>query len=148
MKRCPSCGLQKALSDFTRNRHRSDGLQSYCIDCSREYQRRHYARNVEKYRARAHVRNEQKRAVVRRIIKAAKDGPCTDCGVQYPPFVMDFDHRDPRRKRFTIGHMYRTWKTSEVLAEIRKCDVVCSNCHRIRTHGRRIELGRQDSNLD
>ena len=148
MKRCPSCGVQKPHSDFTRNRRRPDGLQSYCTDCSRAYQRRHYARYSEKYRARAQVRNEQKRAVIRRIIKAAKARPCADCGVEYPAFVMDFDHLDPRQKRFTIGHAYRTWRTSELLAEIRKCDVVCANCHRIRTYGRRSELGRQDSNLD
>ena len=31
--------------------------------------------------------------------------------------------------------------------EIEKCDVVCANCHRIRTHRREVEPGRQDSNL-
>ena len=46
---------------------------------------------------------------------------------------MDFDHRDPSTKCFGLSHaIFQAW--SNVLAEIDKCDVVCANCHRIRTH--------------
>jgi hypothetical protein len=47
---------------------------------------------------------------------------------------MEFHHRNPRTKKFNISAgAYRA--TSVVLAEIAKCDVICSNCHQIRTHG-------------
>lgn len=68
--------------------------------------------------------------------------------MQYPVFVMDFDHRDPARKRFNIANTFRTWAIAQVVAEIQKCDVVCANCHRMRTYGERIGLGRLDSNQD
>ena len=112
--------------------------------------RRHYARNIARYRASALLRNERRRTAMRDVIKEAKEQPCCDCGLRYPSYVMDFDHRDGRQKRFNIGRdALSKLSTVEALrAEIDKCDVVCANCHRIRTHGQKAELGRQDSNLD
>lgn len=73
--------------------------------------------------------------------------PCMDCNTTYPVECMDFDHRDPSTKSFTIGR--NKWKQVDILLEeITKCDIVCSNCHRIRTHlvvgvhGRLIQEGR------
>lgn len=149
MKRCAACGSEKPRSSFSSNRAHRDGLQTYCIDCSRVYQRRHYQKNAQKYRARAVARNARRRAVVRRIFQEAKAQPCSDCGRSYPPFVMDFDHVDPGSKRFTIGRDgWHNRTLIDIRREIAKCDVVCANCHRIRTHTRRRSLGRQDSNLD
>lgn len=68
----------------------------------------------------------------RAAINAAKDVPCADCGGVFPPCAMDFDHRDPDLKSFGIGPA--TTSLALILAEIEKCDVVCANCHRIRTH--------------
>ena len=64
-----------------------------------------------------------------------KDIPCTDCGKKYPPFVMDFDHRDPNLKKGIVSRLvtWSGWK--KMIEEVKKCDVVCANCHRIRTHG-------------
>jgi hypothetical protein len=149
MKRCPLCGLDKPLSGFSRNVCRRDGVQS-CTECRREYLKRHYARNIAKYRAAANVRHELRRAAIRQIIREAKDRPCSDCGSEYPTYVMDFDHRDRKEKHFSIGRDALSGLISDAVLrdEISKCDVVCSNCHRVRTHGRMRKLGRQDSNLD
>jgi hypothetical protein len=104
------------------DRAHRDGLQTYCTDCNREYQRLHYKRNADKYRARAVARNEQRRAVVRRIFQEAKAQPCSDCGRRYPPFVMDFDHVDPESKRFTIGREGWHRRTLiDIRREIAKC---------------------------
>lgn len=67
------------------------------------------------------------------LINSYKEKPCGDCGIQYPAYVMQFDHRDPATKcadiRTLRGH---SWET--IQAEIDKCDVVCANCHAERTH--------------
>ena len=111
--------------------------------------RRHYDRNAARSRASAVKRNERRRAALRHILQAAKDRPCADCGRRYPAYVMDFDHRDPTEKRFNIGRDALNRCSEPTLrAEIRKCDVVCANCHRVRTYGRDVELGRLDSNQD
>ena len=149
MKFCPRCGVQKRFVAFGRNVRRGDGLQSYCRDCRREYVREHYARNALRYRISAASRNEQRRDALRRIIREAKDRECADCGIRYPFYVMDFDHRQDAKKFFNIGRDAPGRCSLDGLRrEIGKCDVVCANCHRVRTHRRGVELGRQDSNLD
>ncbi len=66
---------------------------------------------------------------VREIIEKAKNKPCIDCNIKYPHYVMDFDHIKGN-KLINVG---RTRSTLKTLKEIKKCEVVCSNCHRIRT---------------
>lgn len=72
----------------------------------------------------------------RAIIRAAKDKPCMDCGVAYPYYVMQFDHV-VGDKKFNIGPIGPTSKRSTLLEEIAKCQVVCANCHAMRTHARK-----------
>ncbi len=72
-------------------------------------------------------------------IQQAKAVPCTDCGVQYPPYVMDFDHVRGK-KTMDISDMISTCKPFSVIKEeIEKCEVVCSNCHRERTYQQRLD---------
>jgi hypothetical protein len=70
---------------------------------------------------------------VKDTVRARKNVPCLDCGERFPYYVMDFDHQ--RDKSFTIAKAVATnGRLEHILAEIEKCEVVCSNCHRIRTH--------------
>ncbi len=73
------------------------------------------------------------KAKIKAIIVEAKGVPCADCAVRYPTCVMDFDHRIPAEKLGNIGSG-AGWGEARLRAEIAKCDVVCSNCHRLRTH--------------
>lgn len=59
-----------------------------------------------------------------------------DCGVSYPYYVMDFDHRDPTTKESIVNRLVGCGSWKRLRAEVDKCDVVCSNCHRERTHSR------------
>jgi len=69
----------------------------------------------------------------RQIIDNLKDSACVDCGGKFPPYCMDFDHRNPSDKIGNIAHMLHA-PIDLLLTEIEKCDIVCSNCHRIRSH--------------
>lgn len=54
---------------------------------------------------------------------------------------MEYDHRPGEKKLFTIARMVvaqRSWEL--IAAEIAKCDLVCANCHRYRTHVTRKEV--------
>lgn len=69
------------------------------------------------------------------LINTYKNRPCMDCGIQYPPYVMDLDHRDPTQKVLKISTMRRKRMAfSVIVEEMEKCDVVCANCHRVRTN--------------
>lgn len=93
----------------------------------RIYQRE-YRKRPDRQRQRA-----KERLPKQTIVKDAKNVPCADCGESYPSYVMDFDHVRGV-KTFNIAWGVRNATTAALLAEIAKCDVVCSNCHRIRTH--------------
>ena len=105
----------------------------------RAAKRRYYDRNKVVYLQ----RNRLKRDELREIIRAAKEVPCADCGGQYPYYVMDFDHRAEGEKVIEVAQIVAlNWNKNRLLAEIEKCDIVCSNCHRIRTHERGQNKGR------
>ena len=58
---------------------------------------------------------------------------CADCNLFFPPVCMDFDHVRGVKVN-DVGHLVASGRPIEELtAEIAKCDLVCSNCHRIRT---------------
>ena len=53
------------------------------------------------------------------------------------PHQMDFDHREPVAKAFRLTSSRAMLSAQRELdTEIAKCDVVCANCHRIRTRDR------------
>lgn len=63
-----------------------------------------------------------------------------DCEGVFPFVAMDFDHRPDEDKEFGISN-FGMWSETEkniaiVEIEISKCDLVCSNCHRVRTRDR------------
>jgi len=66
-----------------------------------------------------------------------RDRPCQDCGRRFPACAMDFDHRDPAAKRAQVTQMVSRAGLDTILAEAAKCDIVCANCHRLRTYNRR-----------
>jgi hypothetical protein len=74
-------------------------------------------------------------AKTREVIREGKKKPCADCGVEYPWYVMDYDHVRGKKKH-TIAKMLQHQGIETIKEEIAKCDVVCSNCHRIRTFNR------------
>jgi hypothetical protein len=73
------------------------------------------------------------------IIREAKSAPCTDCGIAYAYYVMQFDHLDAATKEFNIGVIGPTASRERLIAEIAKCEVVCANCHAERTHQRVLQ---------
>jgi hypothetical protein len=87
------------------------------------------------------TRREQIRhnaAVQRAYVDALKQRPCTDCARTYPPCVMDFDHVRGTKRNNIARLISRTCSLQTLSAELDKCELVCANCHRMRTkYGRR-----------
>ena len=101
------------------------------VEKRRSYRRYHYSINKEKYKQ----SKNQTKDKIRRIIQQAKSKSCTDCKNSFPYYVMDFDHVRGEKK-FNIGESVSCGSSSRVLEEIEKCDLVCANCHRVRTYNR------------
>ena len=71
------------------------------------------------------------------LLTALRQVPCADCGGSFPKAAMDFDHRDPATKKYSVSRMLLRASIEEIQAEAAKCDVVCANCHRMRTYRQR-----------
>lgn len=119
---CVRCGRKNLIRTKT----------TYCDSCkaaARYQTAKQRGRNPDKDRA-----TQKKYTKTRRqLLDSLKAGPCKDCGQVFPPYCMDLDHRDLLAKKFDPSQMYRR-KLEDLLAEIAKCDLVCANCHRIRSH--------------
>lgn len=69
---------------------------------------------------------------------------CSDCTTCYPAWVLDFDHREGVEKEMDIGKMVcGAFSKEKILQEMQKCDLVCANCHRTRTHSRAVKAGQK-----
>ena len=134
-KTCRKCGHPKPLSSFSKKTSSKDGLQDVCKVCANEYARQNYLDNTDRYKLKAYQRQHE----IDAWLKEQKQKPCIDCGGTFPTYCMDFDHVPERgEKLIEVSQMARR-KSSWALihAEIAKCDLVCANCHRVRTHDRR-----------
>jgi hypothetical protein len=128
-KKCRHCKLPLSINEFHPHKRMNDGLNSWCKKCSAASVKRTRDKNVRCNRMR---------------IRQLKRKPCMDCGNTFPPECMDYDHRDPATKSREVGNMiYSTWSWAKIQAEIDKCDLLCSNCHRIRTYVKQGTLKEQ-----
>jgi len=145
-KRLCKRGHNTFVSGRTKNRE--------CKICNREYRvvyykkhRKAIRRKSKKYRvqhrikvAHQRIRHFQTRLTKRKLIlHSYKDKPCMDCGVQYPPYIMQFDHRPRTKKLFNIGPKICNVSVKALIKEIKKCDLVCANCHFERTYQRNLK---------
>lgn len=89
--------------------------------------RDHYYSRGGKERQKAHVA----RMIVLLWEYKQRNG-CEICGYAEHPAALHFDHRDPETKSFNVG-AYVTCKLKKLIPEMRKCRVLCANCHAIET---------------
>lgn len=97
----------------------------------REQSLRWRVNNRERYLELIRARYAEKAA----LIASLKTGPCVDCGGRFHHAAMDFDHVNGDKK-FCIASR-KTASIDDILEEVVKCELVCSNCHRIRTWKRK-----------
>lgn len=137
MKTCSTCKKSLRPSAFGRALKNPDGLAYNCRACANAYLKAHYERNKAAYIAKA----RKWEATIKSFILEAKRAPCVDCDGSFAPCVMDFDHLPGNEKEFGVAEG-RSQGIERVKAEIAKCDLVCANCHRIRTFNRRGTIQR------
>ena len=122
---CYRCGVERDLSlfyvDMERRRAERQGRKIYhapCRVCQREI-------------------NQARRAPRQEYTDRVKlEAGCADCGIRSEhPEIYDFDHIAGGKTAGVAARLTRgSWE--DLLAEIERCEVVCANCHRIRTRAR------------
>jgi hypothetical protein len=114
MKKCNKCSIEKPLDHYTKRKSSKDGYNIHCKQCMNQY----YKNSKQNYFNRRKWFYD---------IKA--ELKCERCGFNHPA-ALDFHHKDPTQKSFGISANKHIGK-EKILKEIEKCEVLCSNCHRI-----------------
>ena len=116
-KTCKKCRESKPDNEFYAQQQRGKNgqvwryLDPYCKPCRLEY-------------------GADRRRQIKEQAVAYLGGKCTDCGLVDHAVVYDFHHLDPEQKDFSIGKNARVF--TSIQAELDKCILLCSNCHRKR----------------
>lgn len=131
MKICTKCKLEKPLSSFGKLKKTKDGLNTNCKDCKQTYFKEHYKNNEARRIALKQTAIKNKERLQKYRLQYYHTHPCSDCGnTDYR--VLDFDHLKDKEFNISDGIKWG-YSLERIKAEIAKCEVVCSNCHRIRT---------------
>lgn len=106
---------------------------------NRAYQRRHYQKNKKYYVEKAKRSNRNQRKWAKEYINRVKRTfGCVDCGVNNP-IILEFDHVKGEKFNNIADMVNQSYGLKTIKDEIRKCEVRCANCHRIKTHERRSQ---------
>lgn len=149
-KLCKKCGESKSESDYYLSRSKTTNV---CKECTKKgVQKRYYENREEilkslrddkkKNPKKWNTWKENKRVRRTEVARALKEGkPCTDCGGIFHFAAMDFDHVDPNSKGYNAnnGISLLSLNKKKIEEELTKCEIVCANCHRVRTYKRNLE---------
>jgi hypothetical protein len=122
--KCPQCSLDLPRTDFGRR----GAWRTGCLSCNvlKRFNYRKFQQQRMNHRMRAFVQALKSESV------------CADCGQSPHYAAMEFDHAPGTDKLFCVSQFgmsaNRNW--TKLFAEIRKCEIVCANCHRARTFTR------------
>jgi L-lysine 2,3-aminomutase len=120
------------VGEFRANANRRDGLQVWCLLCESNNKARWYKDNIERVRPRLIARQKALKEAQKKVLWDYLLGhPCIDCG-EGDPIVLDFDHVSGKKK-YNVSIILGKHTLKAMMAEIDKCVVRCSNCHRRKT---------------
>lgn len=90
-----------------------------------------YKQRLERFAPRQPI-NDQRATRKQELIQML-GGACAICGYDKNPAALEFDHKEPSQKRFSIGaglSQRNKIPWLEVVEEAQKCRLLCANCHR------------------
>lgn len=113
-KVCTKCKLELPIEEFHWRDKKAGTRRSECKTCHNLMSKKDYAKK----------RNQM-------IETKASIGGCVKCGYSKCIESLDFHHKDPEEKEYTISQMIRSHRSQEDIdEEMKKCVVLCANCHR------------------
>ena len=128
-KRCYHCKIKKPLSDFHFKNKKQGKRHGVCGLCMRGYRIAHYQANKAETIRRSKRRNAKVLVEhIELIRRYLSEHPCVDCG-EDDLLVLQFDHVRGKKRASISEAVRHCWSTKSLIAEIKKCDVRCANCH-------------------
>jgi hypothetical protein len=122
---CSKCSLNEAVG------------HAWCKLCRKAY-------DAARFQEKRELRESQIKAQQQRVKEWMDDikskTPCADCKLKWPPYVMQWDHLPGSVKVANVSDLARRGAKTAAMTEMKKCELVCGNCHAIRTNNRRQDM--------
>lgn len=128
MKICTTCNIQLPSENFHKRTKSSDGLQSSCKSCRKIIDADSYVKSESRQKSIKDRRSRVRAENVELMRRYKRLCGCSVCG-EKEPVVLDLHHTDPEEKQADPSRLVSASKET-LKNEIRKCVVLCSNCHR------------------
>lgn len=130
-KVCTICKEDKPISDYHPNKHCKFGVVGTCKLCSKIRTTKWYSENRTRRQEVANTRNRDRKSDAVEMF----GNKCHDCGQSYPQCVYQFHHLDPTKKDVNPSKALSRG-VDKMLEELKKCVMLCANCHMIRHFGK------------
>lgn len=130
MRTCTKCFLKKPEEEFGWKNRLIGKRHAVCKECTKKRSNDWYYDNKERQ-----VENVRQNNIYYRernkeyILDYLSTHPCTRCG-ETDVVVLEFHHVRGQKEADITAMMGRGFPLEKIIAEIKKCDVVCANCHR------------------
>ena len=126
MKICTKCKKPLELEAFNFKNKKKNTRQSVCRECLKPFKIEYYQDNKEEHFA----RNKAMMNKLKQFVKEYKlANPCVNCG-ESDHRCLDFHHTNPEDKDYDVAVLYKCGSKSLIEKEIKKCIILCANCHR------------------
>lgn len=126
MKKCCICKTEKELSEFNINKLRKDKHQSFCKECGKSKSKFYYNKDSKKQYNRVRLRRLK---IKLWLDNYKKNLTCSKCN-ESDSICLDFHHQDTNKEFCISDASNRGISKNNLLKELQKCVVLCSNCHR------------------
>jgi hypothetical protein len=127
VKKCSKCNVEKPVEDFLWKNKSKNQRHYSCKECYKELRKASYDKNAQYYRDKSKRRRKEHSIQYEEYKKSLF---CKMCG-ETESVCLDFHHLNSDSKQFTIGsRKYSSGNFQKTINEIKKCVVLCANCHR------------------
>lgn len=131
-KICSKCEKELELDKFSFKQKAKGTRRADCKDCFSKLTKKHYSNNKSSYLEYGRRRREKAKEF---ICNYLSDKKCIDCD-NSDIRVLEFDHIKTNKFSNIADMVRQAYSDNKILEEIKKCEIVCANCHRIRTSER------------
>ena len=117
------------MSQCSRCRRERETFHGWCKECRKSYDAERFQRTKPERYAQVKARRQSMVEWARGL----KEGPCVDCDHFFHPISMQWDHVGSDKVECVSVMVAQGLSRKRILAEIVKCELVCANCHAVRT---------------
>jgi len=126
-KICTECNKPKNIEEFSWKIKKQNTKHSKCKECKKKIDNKYYS-SSKKRRSGIRKRSVESYEYLKKYVQRLKRfGKCKKCEDKRW-YVLDFHHL--RDKKDDISYLLRKGSIKKLKNEIKKCELLCSNCHR------------------